>query len=159
MNDVEQIEAKLREARERRARRLEAREAGSELEAKRAEIAALEAEERVEEAIAKAEADGLRRGRTLAVVALTYPDGTPMGMVLVKRPNPMHWSKFENRIVDAKGIKNDEIRDELWQKCLVWPSLPEVERYLEEQPYTRQRLTDAIAVLAGFRKEEVSGKS
>ena len=159
MNDEEKIEEQLREARERRAKRLEARETTSVLDAKRAELAKLEAEERLEEATAKAEAEGLRLGKTLAAVPITYADGTPLGTVLVKRPHPMHWSKFENLITEAKGVKNDQLRDELWQKSLVWPGVAEVERFQEEQPYTRQRLTDAIALLAGFRKEEVLGKS
>lgn len=159
--EKEQLEARLAAARERQAEVAKAREEREELERLRAEVEKAEAaelEQSIAQQIEEAEAKGHRIGRTLARVDVRYPNGVLLGAVLLRAPHPQVWSKFENKIGDAKGIENDHLRDELWRKCLVWPDVGKVEAHIEAQPFTRQRLTDAIALLAGVRREEIAGK-
>lgn len=163
--EKEELEARLAAAKARRAELERAREEREERRRLRAEVEraeAAEAEHAIEESIAKAiddaEAQGERLDRTMKRIDVRYLDGTLVGAVLVRRAHPTHYSKFENKIGEAKGIENDHLRDELWRRCLIWPDVGKVEELIEKQPFTRSRLTDAICVLAGIRKEDIAGK-
>lgn len=144
----EDLEKRLAELRAQR-RQLEAE--AEQRAAERSLHDQVEAEERAikdREAITKAEQDHGPVGRKLAVVE------TDLGAVILKRSNPLHYKRFS----DAETLATAEL-EKLVRPCLVHPTMPTFEAYLEEQPAILLRCANAICVLAGVRAKEVSGKS
>jgi hypothetical protein len=142
-----ELEQKLSELRAKRAALAEER---AKQEAERALVEQIEAEERAlrdDEAIAAAEAEHGPVGKRIAVVH------TDLGVIIVKRPNPLIFRRFQD-----KGTTKTEDFDQLVRPCLVYPSKTEFDRILEELPATLIRAANAVCALAGVRHDEISGK-
>jgi hypothetical protein len=143
----EDLEARLAKARAERAAVAQAR---VEREAA-AELAALvETEERAakdEAAVAAAEQAHGPVGRKIAVVE------TDLGVIIVKRPNPVLFRKWQDM-----GKATTATLDQLVRPCLVYPDVAAFDRILDELPATLMRLANEVCTLAGMRREEVSGK-
>jgi hypothetical protein len=139
---------KLSELRSKRA----ALEAAREKRALEAELA--EETLREERALADAEAiDAAERehglvGKRIMVIQ------TELGAVIVKRAHANTFRKF----MDG-GKHSTADLEKLIRPCLVHPPLEQFEAIIKEQPFTLNRVSDAIATLAGVRAEDVSGKS
>lgn len=157
-DETQKLEERAARARAEMAERAKRREERDAAQRAQREVEALELENRIDAAIEDAEADGLEIGKTFVRVDVSYPDGTLIGAVLLKAPHPLKWGAFENQIGSAKGRKNDELRDQLWHGCLVWPDVATAEGYVEAQGFNRQRFADAIAELAGIKREEIAKK-
>lgn len=163
------LEARLEAARAARKALAESRRTGDlrrraeaeerELEAERREVEAEEYEAKVEQAIADAEPKHGRLGVDIARVDCHAANGTIIGSVLVRRPSTPTWSRFQNTFPDAKGVKRDEALHKFWRPCLVWPSPEVVDALIDERPRFVTHICDELAVLAGAKVEEVSGKS
>lgn len=139
------LEKRLEEARERKriaeAKRL-AMETEGELQ-RRVEIEEIAAAD--EEAIAKYEEEiGAQKIRVVH---------TDVGCVIVKRPNPLLYKKFR----DQGNTKTKDL-EKLVHPCLVYPTVTQFEKMMEEQAATLDRTADAVVTLAGFRRKEVSEK-
>lgn len=140
------LEARLAKARAEREAIENARQAR---EAEAAELARVEAAER-EVADAKAILDAeekLGRGKFATVP-------TPLGVVIVKRPNHMHYRKF----IGAKEIGPDDA-ERLVLTCLVHPSRAAFEQVAEEYPAVPMVAAGAVLDLAAGRQSEIAGKS
>jgi hypothetical protein len=142
------LEQRIQKARAERAR-LEA-EAHD-----RAELARLEAEAEREEraprelaALEAAEREHGPRGRKIQVVE------TDLGIVIVKRPHSALFRRFSD-----KGSMKTADLDQLVRPCVVYPDSSTLDRILDELPATLLRLANSVSELAGFRAEEVQGKS
>lgn len=98
------------------------------------------------EAIAKAEED-LGVGKFAA-------HRTPLGVVIVKRPNHMHYRKF----VSLKEHTPDDA-ERLVLQCLVHPSKGAFQQISEEYPAAMLKVAELVVDLAAGRVSEVSGKS
>lgn len=138
-----------------------------ELEQERKALADIEArrEARLRAARAQKELDETRRARKEAE-KLEELEGihgeldkglrrvdTDEGMIVVKRPNHLHYKRF----VD-KGKTTTEELSKLVRPCVVYPDKAEFDRILEEAPAALVRCADAVCWLAGMRKEESEGK-
>ena len=133
---------KARAARELARQKREKLETQDELQRK------VEAEELAatdEEALFNAEAEhGRKRVATIE---------TEMGTIIVKRPNPLHFKRFQ----DKESVKTKDL-EQLVRPCLVHPSANRFDAILEEYPATLTRCADRVATLAGVRARELSGK-
>jgi hypothetical protein len=141
------IEERLKAAREKRANLARAR---ADRDAEKAKLAELEAEERRaadEEAIAKAEDE---HGELNKRIRPVYTD---MGVVIVRRPNVAAFNAF----VEKKSPTHADLYN-LASPCVVHPDPSRFEAMLAEQPFVLVRAADAVAWLAGVRKEEIEGK-
>jgi hypothetical protein len=144
----EDLQERLRAAREKRAALAKER---AEREAERATLAEVEAEERRaadEEAIAKAEKEHGEVNKRIRCFR------TDMGVVIVRRPNVANFNAFMD-----KGDHSYPAMYELAVPCVVHPDGARFEAMLAEQPFILTRAADAVAWLAGVRKEELEGKS
>jgi hypothetical protein len=138
-DEIEQLRAKREALAAARLARAEAAAPDEKLAAERLALAD-------EEAMDQAEAEhGKRR------VALVQTD---LGAVIVKRPHPAIFKRFQDR-----GKTNTDALADLIRPCLLHPTLTGFERICEELPATLTRVADAITVLAGFRSDDISGKS
>jgi hypothetical protein len=127
-------------AAERRAR-AEAAELRDKAAAERIELAN-------EEALDAAERAHGELGKKIAAVH------TDHGVVIVKRAHPAIFKRFMDQ-----GKTDTKTLDALVRGCLVYPSVTVYEEIVEAQPFNLSRFADAITVLAGLRKEEISAKS
>jgi len=146
MEDQNEELRKRREAALARKRAADAKRA--ELEASREgelEVERLELEASNAEAIADAEAE--HDSRKIRIVE------SSLGVVIVKRPNPLHYKKFR----DKGEAKTNEL-EKLVRGCLLYPNATAFDRILEEEPGTLDRCATAVIELAGFRLKEASGK-
>lgn len=143
-----------------RARKAKAQAAIAEIEAKRAkreeagaearEVERLERKAKDDAAIADAEEKLGELGLKFAAVE------TDLGVVIVKRPNPMVFKRWQDLGAD-RMVKSVEV-EKLVRTCLVYPAAESFERLCEELPATPARLASAIVDLANGRAKEVSGK-
>lgn len=138
-----------------------------ELEAERAALAAVEErrQARLRASRAQRELEEVRRARTeaekLEELEATHGEldkmikrvDTGQRMVVVKRPNHLHYKRF----VD-KGKTTSEELLKLVRPCVLYPDKAEFDRILEEEPAALVRCADAVCFLAGMRKEESEGK-
>lgn len=148
MISASELEARRAKAREERALLAKAR---AERDTQSMLVAEVEAEERAlrdEQALAVAEEEYGAVGSRIAVVQ------TDLGMVIVKRPNALHWRRFQDK---GDKIKSQDF-EQLVRPCLVHPDVSAFERILEELPATLIHFADAVATLAGARSKEVAGK-
>lgn len=78
---------------------------------------------------------------------------TDYGAVILLRSAPAAYNRFaektEFKIEDLKQLVNP---------CVKYPSIPEFEEILKEQPGVLTVCSNAIAHLAGIRKDALSGK-
>lgn len=103
-------------------------------------------------AIAKAEDEHGLIGVKIAVVE------TPAGAVVLKRPSQFEWKKFQDKITSNNGSLTT---DELWRftkKCLVHPTVAELDSILEEYPGRLGEFGSAVNALATGRAKELAGK-
>lgn len=143
MTDEEQRIAKAQAELEQLERQREERAAEA---AKSARLAALERSVADAKAIAKAEED-LGIGKFAA-------HKTPLGVVIVKRPNHMHYRKF----IGSKDIGPDDA-ERLVLTCLVHPSRAEFQTLAEEYPAVPLEVASKVLDLAAGRQGELAGKS
>lgn len=87
-------------------------------------------------------------GRKIAAVR------TDLGIVIVKRPNHLHFKRFQD---SGEATQTEFLK--LCVPCLVHPDTATFERYIEEQPAILSRVAGAVALLAGVRMKELAGKS
>lgn len=133
-----------------RARRAELERQRAEREAERALQEQLEAETRAladEEAIAKAEDDHGPVGKRIALVR------TDMGVIILKRPNPVLFRRFQDQ-----GKTTHDALDKLVRPSVVHPDHATFDRILDELPATMTICANSVCVLAGVRTEEAAGK-
>ena len=123
-----------------------AREERAAQAAKVARLAELERSVADAKAIAKAEDE---HG-----VARFAAHKTPLGVVIVKRPNHMHYRKF----IGSKDIGPDDA-ERLVLSCLVHPSRSAFEQIAEEYPAIPIEVAGKILDLAAGRQREISEKS
>lgn len=146
----------------------ELRAQAAELEARRVlkaqQLAASRAEQTAEldvalaVALEQAEEKHGPLGVKLLVVDARYADGHRFGAVIIRAPDPAVWGRFQAKFPAAKGTEIDAERERLWSPCVVWPALPEVERFVRETPWLSVAMGDAVGRLAGVRQEETEGK-
>lgn len=81
---------------------------------------------------------------------------TPDGMIVVKRPNPILFRRFQDT---SKGEAPtlDEV-EKLVRPCVVHPSIASFESILDAQPGVLVRCGNAVCALAGVAQGEVRGK-
>jgi hypothetical protein len=147
VNEREELEARLIKARSRKLSLVAEREARAEAERFRAEVEEAEQSALDEEAIAKAEGEHGPVGARLRAVP------TPLGVVIVKRPNHLMFRKF----MDAGSLKTVDL-EKLVRSCLVHPSAQVFDRILEEVPAVVAEIANECAALAGAQRKELGGK-
>ncbi len=148
--ELAEVREKLNELSARKALRDLEAETASRLERAKRDLRDAEAIAAVEEKYGDAleYGSGPAEGRKAAIVR------TDLGAVIVKRPHHVLFKKFQD-----SGEANAEEFDKLVRPCLVHPDGATFDRYLEEQPAILGRVAGAVAVLAGIRMKEMSGKS
>jgi hypothetical protein len=114
-------------------------------EAKRNRVEAVEREIENAKAIADAE-ETLGIGKFATV-------NTPLGVVIVKRPQHMHYRKF----IGLKEIGPDDA-EKLARSCLVYPSRAAFERIGEEYPAIPMLVAGAVLDLAAGKQAELAAK-
>lgn len=78
---------------------------------------------------------------------------TPMGVVIVKRPNHMHFRKF----IGSKDIGPDEA-ERLVHTCLVHPNKAVFAQIAEEYPAIPMQLASKCVELASGKQADLLGK-
>lgn len=78
---------------------------------------------------------------------------TRLGTIILKRSNATLFKRY----IDKGKFDTDDL-DKLTRPCLVHPTVAEFDRIILELPATLTRCADRVAVLAGFRKDEIAGK-
>lgn len=150
MDEDQELKAKrerIAEARRKREAMVAAREKRAEAARLDAELALEEQRLRDEPEIDKAIAEHGPLGIKTAVVE------TPLGAIVVKRPNHLHYKRF----LDKASTKTDD----LWalvRTCIVYPDVAKVNAICEEYPALVVTLADACVDLAGHRKSELAPK-
>lgn len=79
---------------------------------------------------------------------------TDAGMIAVKKPNHLLFKRFQ----DKESTKTDDLDVLLVRPCLIYPSKAEYDRIIEEVPAALTKAGNAIAALAGFRREDLAKK-
>lgn len=75
------------------------------------------------------------------------------GLVIVKRDHHLKFKQFMD-----KGKFTTAVLEEQIARCLVHPTPDELDAYIEKEPFLLQSVSGAIAVLAGARSDEFTGK-
>lgn len=146
-----ELEQRLAAARAERARIQAERDRR---EQERALADELEREERAladEQAIADAEAEHGPLGKRIEAVH------TGQGVVIVRRPNPASFRRWQDRNVSSKDITMDDA-EQLVRPALVRPDKATFDRWVQEEPGILPRCAAACSRLAGARLEEMAGK-
>lgn len=143
------------------------------IKARRAQLLAAKAQRELEAAKAaeiQAETQGLADDEALDAAekehgqSYRYGDGepgklklatlaTPYGLVILRRAEPIVWSRFTRA-----GKTTEKELNELVMPSLVYPTKARFFEILEEQPMTLTLAASAVAELAGARAGEVRGK-
>lgn len=76
------------------------------------------------------------------------------GVVIVKRPERLHWKKFASKLPKL----TDEDAETLTRACLVHPTRDEYASLIEKYPALNARCGDAIATLAMGQSAESAKK-
>jgi hypothetical protein len=138
---------KLLELRAKRRAINAAREA-RDAERSAAELVAVEERGLAEdEAIAAAEVEHGAVGKKIFVVR------TPAGIVIVKRPNHVLYRRYQD-----KGEATSLEFEKLVRPCLVYPSVEQFDRLLDDLPGILIDVANGVAYLAGSRAKEQLGK-
>jgi hypothetical protein len=138
--------------------RAEKREGEAMQREKERALARIERDEHVLEAMSTLGGPDLL-GKDFGRVDVDHADGTPIMAILVRKPKVATWRSFQAQLDHAKGVERDALHDKLWRACLAWPEQGKVEALIIEQPFARDRLCNAVGVLAGIREEDIAGKS
>jgi hypothetical protein len=75
------------------------------------------------------------------------------GLVIVKRDHHLKFKQF----MDRGKFGTKELEEQI-ARCLVYPSADEFDKYAEREPFLLQSASGAIAVLAGAKSDEFTGK-
>ena len=137
----------LRELRAKRAALAAAREAREAQRIADEQIAAEKQDVIDNEAIEAAEIAHGPVGKKIMVVK------TDLGAIIVRRPKQAAFKRFQ----DTGSLKYDEL-EKLVRPSVVHPSLSAFDQIMEELPATMLRCADAVSVLAGVRRDDVSAK-
>lgn len=78
---------------------------------------------------------------------------TPMGAVILLRPSAVAFNQFQ----EHDGVKVANVR-QFVLPCVKYPTLPEFEEMIREQPGTLFACANALNHLAGVRKDQLAGK-
>lgn len=113
-----------------------------------AEVEAAELEAANARAIAKAVEEHGPLGAKVAAI------DTRLGVIVVKRPNHLHFRRFQ----DASEVTTETL-DRLVRPCVVYPSHERFDAMLEELPAVLTELGREVSVLAGMKAKETAGKS
>ena len=132
---------------------LESRKA--ELEAARAARASTEKAEALAQEVADLEMLDKLEAEHGAVGKFLYQVPTPGGMVVVKRPNALHYKRFAE--IGEKAKTEDVAK--LVRPCVVHPTIADFDLLCEEFPATLMRAANAVGFLAGHRQKDLSEKS
>lgn len=143
------VNEKIAAAKERLAAAAARRAAREASEAAAVELAKLEREADETEQLEELEAKHGKLDEKIAKV------DTNSGMIVVKRPAKLVFDKWQRKGEDRS--KKDD--DDLFTHCLLHPSRAEAERYFEAEPFAFTRCLNRVAVLAGVRMAELSGKA
>jgi hypothetical protein len=145
-----EIRAKRAELEAKKAAREESEDISTQIARESRELRDAQALEDAEQKYGRAVEYGLgpADGRKLAVVH------TDLGDVIVKRANHVLFKRFQD-----SGEATAQEFDKLVRPCLVHPDSTTFDRFLEEQPAILARVAGAVALLAGVRMKELSGKS
>ena len=155
---ADDLDQRLAEARARKAERDAIGARAAERVAAERELAALERDEAVLDALGPL-GGAVLLGKDLARVDVDHMDGTPIASVIMRKPKVGTWRSFSAQLASTKGIERDELHDKLWRACLAWPEQAKVEALIASQPFVRDRICNAIGELAGIRDEDIAGKS
>lgn len=136
MSEREELEARIKAAREKRAEVERARAEHEELAELRRQAAREEMAARDAPHIAKAEAD--HSAEKIAVLE------TMLGAIVIKRPNHLHHKRFANK---SDRVSLDDLLAYV-KPCLVYPDAQRLEAMLEELPGALIPLSDLAFELA-----------
>lgn len=148
LTEREKLEAELAAAEAENAAILAARAEREEIEALRRKLEEAANVKRDAPHIEAAEAKHGAIGKEIAVV------DTSLGAVVVKRPAPMIYKRFQDR-----GEMKTQFLEELVRPCVVYPTVEALNAILDEQPGALIHLANACAGLADRKRREQSGKS
>jgi hypothetical protein len=140
-------EKRLAEVRAKRSALAAERDAREQAEAVAKQLAAEERGLRDDEAIAAAVE---KHGAVDQKIRLVHTD---LGVVIVKRPHHILFRRYQ----ESDNSSAEEL-EKLVLPNVVYPTRAEVEHLFQELPATLTRCGNAIAVLAGVRVKEVTGK-
>lgn len=135
------------------AARSRLRAATNRREAKAAELAPLAELAEAEQAADDAEALEAAEEKHGALGTHLRTIETDHGLVILKRPNPLHYKRFR----DA-GKQSTEAFERLVRPCVVHPASSRFDHILDTLPATLDRCADAVVELAGFRQKESGAK-
>ncbi len=79
---------------------------------------------------------------------------TDLGVIILKRANALRFKKFQ----DKESTKTLDV-EKLVRPCIVYPDKSRFDVICEELPATLMQCGNAVAILAGARAQENSGKS
>lgn len=142
----EQLEARIKKAREERAELDRARAERDELESLRRQAVREENASRDASAIAKAEED--HGSEKIAILE------TELGSIVVKRPHHLHHRTLANK---SGALTTDDLLKYI-KPCVVYPDARTLEAWLEELPGVLIPLSDLAFELARGGAREVAKK-
>jgi hypothetical protein len=82
---------------------------------------------------------------------------TPLGAIVLKRPNHLAYQQFMRRANSDKGMNEADIW-RLVKTCIAYPDVARVEEITEEYPGVTIRLGNAVVELGNGEAEAVEGK-
>jgi hypothetical protein len=135
---LRELKAKLKAQREARDAKMAAPRAVS-------ETAQLEQQIKDEAALAAAQ-DEHGEDNVRAVTSAS-------GLIIVKRDNHLKFKQFMDRGKFTTAALEEQIA-----RCLVYPTADLLDQYIVKEPFLLQSVSGAIAVLAGAKSDEFTGK-
>lgn len=114
----------------------------------------LEREERAlkdDQAIADAELEHGPLGKRIEAVR------TGQGVVIVRRPSPANFRRWQDRSVSSKDLTMDDA-EQLVRPSLVYPDKVTFDAWVKNEPGILPRCAAACGRLAGARLDELAGK-
>jgi hypothetical protein len=122
-----------------------AREAATAPQRAKSELERLEQQIKDEAALAVAQ-DKYGADRVKAVTSES-------GLVIVQSDHHLKFKQF----MDRGNFKVAALEEQI-ARCLVYPTADELDAYIEKEPFLLQSVSGAIAVLAGAKSDEFTGK-
>ncbi len=115
--------------------------------APRAAAATVQLEQQIKDEAALAEAQDTHGEDNVKAVT------SASGLVIVKRDHHLKFKQFMDRGKFTTAALEEQIA-----RCLVYPSADALDKYIELEPFLLQSVSGAIAVLAGAKSDEFTGK-
>jgi len=84
-------------------------------------------------------------------------ENTPLGAIVVKKPNHLAFQKFMKKVSGDKGMNEMDIW-QLVRPCIVYPEIVKVEEITEEYPGVIVRLGNAVIELGNGVVTDAEGK-